>query len=407
MQRRLSGHPTGHARLVSLFGMIWAALGAHAAEIHVAVGGDDGNAGDAGAPLASPARAIERAAAGDTVWVHGGYYEAQRRIRLRQSGTETAPIRIRAVPGKDRPVLDFAGERGEGLRIEGAWWRLEGLTVMKAGRQGISIAGEGAHHITLEGMVARANGGTGINVSRGAHHNLVLNCDSYQNFDPENHGQNADGFGAKFDIGPGNRFVGCRAWNNSDDGYDTWHSGGAVRFEHCFAWANGVNLWEDREFEGNGNGFKLGQREGAHEVVRCAAWDQPKRGFDLNGNSTGVRVEHCTAFRCERNFAFMNAQGNAEKNVLRNNLSYEGKVEIDPAMDDAHNSWSIEGVTIGTEDFESLDPKALEGPRGEDYALPTGAFPRLAAGSDAIDAGVDLGEPYQGKAPDLGAFERE
>lgn len=31
----------------------------------------------------------------------------------------------------------------------------------------------------------------------------------------------------------------------------------------------------------------------------------------------------------------------------------------------------------------------------------------LAAGSDLIDAGVDLGLPFKGKAPDLGAFESD
>jgi hypothetical protein len=30
---------------------------------------------------------------------------------------------------------------------------------------------------------------------------------------------------------------------------------------------------------------------------------------------------------------------------------------------------------------------------------------KLKAGSDAIDKGVDIGLPFKGKAPDLGAFE--
>ena len=117
-------------------------------------------------------------------------------------------------------------------------------------------------------MTARENGNTGIHIAGGAAHNLILNCDSYLNYDADEHGQDADGFGIKFGVGPGNKLVGCRAWNNSDDGYDTWHAGGAVTFERCYAWGNGVNLWEDAEFEGNGNGFKLGQREGRHRVWR-------------------------------------------------------------------------------------------------------------------------------------------
>jgi len=40
-----------------------------------------------------------------------------------------------------------------------------------------------------------------------------------------------------------------------------------------------------------------------------------------------------------------------------------------------------------------------------DYSLQTHAFLRLAAGSQLIDRGTDVGLPYRGGAPDLGAFE--
>jgi hypothetical protein len=404
MLKTRSGRFVGRA-LAALAWIAAAAVGVGAAEIHVAVDGDDGRDGTAERPLASLAAAVERVVAGDIILMHGGHYENQRGIRLRQSGTEAAPIRVWAGAGEDRPVLDFIGEPREGIVIEGARWHLKNLTVMKAGHTGISIRGEGAHHITLEGVVARANGNTGINISRGAHHNLILNCDSFENFDPPKHGQDADGFGIKFSVGPGNRLVGCRAWNNSDDGYDTWHAGGAVRFENCYAWANGVNLWEDRDFEGNGNGFKLGQREGAHEVIRCAAWDQPRRGFDLNGNASGVTVLNCTAVRCQTNFGFTNFDDLPENNTLRNNLSFDGGVGVNPLMDDANNSWNIGGVTITEDDFESLDASSLEGPRGPGGELPTGPFLKLNPTSEAIDAGLDVGLTYRGPAPDLGAFE--
>ena len=34
-------------------------------------------------------------------------------------------------------------------------------------------------------------------------------------------------------------------------------------------------------------------------------------------------------------------------------------------------------------------------------------FMKLAEGSELIDAGIDVGLPFLGKAPDLGAFEKE
>jgi hypothetical protein len=37
--------------------------------------------------------------------------------------------------------------------------------------------------------------------------------------------------------------------------------------------------------------------------------------------------------------------------------------------------------------------------------LPTINFLKLAAGSDLIEKGIDVGIPYSGSAPDLGAYE--
>lgn len=44
-------------------------------------------------------------------------------------------------------------------------------------------------------------------------------------------------------------------------------------------------------------------------------------------------------------------------------------------------------------------------PRQADGALPVPPHLRLAANSALIDKGVDVGLPYRGSAPDLGAFE--
>lgn len=54
--------------------LLCAALPLHAAEIHVAVGGNDANAGTRAAPLRTIQKAAERAQPGDTVTVHAGTY---------------------------------------------------------------------------------------------------------------------------------------------------------------------------------------------------------------------------------------------------------------------------------------------------------------------------------------------
>lgn len=59
------------------------------------------------------------------------------------------------------------------------------------------------------------------------------------------------------------------------------------------------------------------------------------------------------------------------------------------------------------DDFLSVDPVSASAPRKADGGLPDIGFMHLAEGSDLIDAGVDLGFPFHGNAPDLGAFESD
>jgi hypothetical protein len=378
-----------------------------AADYHVATtGSDTTGTGAPESPYATLAKALTLAVAGDTIWMHGGMYTGQRPMYVTQSGTNTAPIRVWAVPG-ELPVLDFTGETDleYGWRISGAYWHVKGLKMQHTGKYGIKVYGTGAHHVLLENLVMWANGFTAINVSNGAADNTILNCDAYESYYAPDHGNNGDGFGVKTTVGTGNKLIGCRSWSNSDDGFDFWQANNAVHIENCYAWRNGENIWNDPCFTGNGTGIKLGRDGGAHEVIRCAVWDQVVAGIDLNGNSTGVTVKNCTVVRSQVNYKFTYTNGNADKNVLCNNISYGGTVSIDSRMDQQHNSWNTSGVTITTEDFVNLDPGDLEGSRNVDGSLPTGWPLRLVPGSDGIDSGLEVGLVYSGAAPDFGAFE--
>ena len=92
-------------------------LSAAAIELHVSPQGRDDGLGSAEAPLASLARARdliretraqnpESAAAGATVWIHGGVYEqaAPFVLESRDGGSPDAPVVYRAVPG-DAPSI--------------------------------------------------------------------------------------------------------------------------------------------------------------------------------------------------------------------------------------------------------------------------------------------------------------
>jgi len=47
----------------------------------------------------------------------------------------------------------------------------------------------------------------------------------------------------------------------------------------------------------------------------------------------------------------------------------------------------------------------LSSPRNSDGSLPNIDFMKLVSGSDLIDKGIDVELPFNGIAPDLGAFE--
>jgi hypothetical protein len=220
------------------------------------------------------------------------------------------------------------------------------------------------------------------------------------NYDKVTYGKNADGFAAKHGLGKGNAFIGCCAWNNSDDGFDFMEAGNAVRVENCWSWGNGQNVWKDPGFNGNGVGFKLGDGPGKHIIIRCLVWDNAKSGLNIQGNTSSVTLYNNTAWNNRRNYFF--DDNNPHK--LRNNVSLEGEVVMFPGIDHQNNSWN--GAFVVTEaDFLSLDDTGMNGPRNPDGSLPQTDFLKLAPASDLIDAGVNVGLPLNGTAPDMGAFE--
>ena len=150
---------------------------------------------------------------------------------LDKSGTQDKPIRYWAYE-KETPVFDFSRVKPE-LRVTaffvtGSWIHLKGLEVigvqvtLKGHTQSICFDNEGSHNI-YERLSMHDGQAIGIYSIKGSD-NLFLNCDAYRNHDyvsEDGRGGNTDGFGCHPPAGgTGNVFRGCRAWFNSDDGFD-------------------------------------------------------------------------------------------------------------------------------------------------------------------------------------------
>jgi pectate disaccharide-lyase len=228
-------------------------------------------------------------------------------VILAKIGTESEPIKIWAADG-GRPVIDFASQpRGDdrGIEIRGFYWHLRGLEIRNAADNGILISGS---HNTVEDVILHHNDDTGLQIMVSENQatddtlgvgNLVLNCDSYENWDEATRGENADGFAAKLRIGTGNVFRGSRAWNNADDGWDLFAADDVVRIEDCWSFLNGSTS-RGSSPSGDGTGFKLGGRANgpgqggaAHVVNGCSAFENQSCGFSLNNNTEEPTLSEC------------------------------------------------------------------------------------------------------------------
>ncbi|TCO05428.1 right-handed parallel beta-helix repeat-containing protein [Natronoflexus pectinivorans] len=383
---------------------------------YVAVDGDNGNNGTKESPFATLNYAVGRVSAGDVIVVRGGVYEHSDIIRMNSpNGTASKPIVVTAYPG-EVPVFDFSSQPKEnnyhGIRLNANYWHLIGLTIKNASHNGIRM--DGSHNI-LEQITATGNHDTGIHMAGSASHNLIKNCDSFLNFNYDTNrtpriGNNADGFGVKFNnIGPGNRLYGCRAWENSDDGYDFWRALETIIVENCWAFGNGdpASFGNPANFEGGGNGFKLGgnHEPGPHIIRRSLAFDNKGKGFDHNNNTAPLTLLHNTAYNNDRNFSFPNNPSTGQS-VFRNNLSAKARVlaEMPSNALIVGNSWQ-QSVAITDGMFASVNTALAVGPREIDGSLPEIDLLKPVPGTVIINGGVDFGEPFYGTAPDMGAYE--
>jgi hypothetical protein len=389
---------------------------------HVATNGSDSNPGTLAQPFATLTRAIALSGPGATIYVRGGTHYYSSTIRIEHSGSLGAPIRLWAFPG-EQPVIDFssqpygAANRGFLLTTNGNWWDFKGLEICHAGDNGIKVEGS---HLRFEQCVFHHNGDTGLQIgfSHTAVNNInlaafieVINCDSYLNYDSDSNGGDADGFAAKLHCGQGIVFSGCRAWENSDDAWDLFETDASVVITNCWGWKSGVG-------QGNGNGFKLGgngsggDSKGTHHAYNCVSFGHKVNGFTQNSHKDGVVVLNCLAFsngNSGYNYFMEGSLNSGKQNVFKNNASLPrsgtntgGFIEDNGPLQ-LNNSWNL-AVTVNSADFADIAETAAKAPRQADGSLPTG-FARLVPGSDLIDKGVDVGAPFNGTAPDLGAFE--
>lgn len=403
--------------------------------------GSDSNGGSEAQPFASIAKAQTAATAGDTVYFRGGTYAftagtntcssqtaTVNAVVLNKSGTAGNLIHYWAYAG-ETPVFDFSAMKDDcrvkGFDVTGSYIHVKGFEITGApqnnnlNHESWGLWNSGSNNI-FELINAHHNMGPGIFIQNGGD-NLILNCDSHHNYDPltsNGAGQSADGFGCHISAGhKGNIFRGCRAWWNTDDGYDFINAFEACTIENSWAWNHGYLPGTTTSVAaGNGNGIKAGGYGAAYEanapqhIVRnCLSVANKAAGFYANHHPDSPYFYNNTSYGNNPDFNMLgitSSGADSTVGIYRNNLAFSGTLFSNrTGADETFNSWSVSGITVSAADFQSVSVTGLDAPRQADGSLPVIPNFHLAAGSDLIDKGTELGLPFAGTAPDLGCFE--
>ncbi len=357
-------------------------------------------------------KALGLAAAGDSLILEGGTYpiayvvDTKNTIVLAQSGQRGKPIYVVSYQNS-KAIIDFSFpahlwvQNSFGLDITGSYWYFKGITITNAGYHGVYNKGTNNSFVNC---VFSYNKFSGLEINKGGSNTSVINCDAFRNYDPKNLGGSADGFAPKQTMGTGNVLIGCRAYENSNDGYDTYDCQNPIVIENCWAFKNGRLTIGTTEYAGNKNGFKLGGLEQIqnNKVYNCVAFGHELKGFDENNNNGAITIYNCIGYKNTTNFSFSGSIASGQKHDFKNNISLSGTNAdvIIGSVTHTNHTWNS-GFGTSSNDFKSLDLTLAYA----DGSLPENDLFRLKSTSKLIDAGALTGRPYNGLKPDLGPFE--
>ncbi|MBU1054477.1 MAG: right-handed parallel beta-helix repeat-containing protein [Proteobacteria bacterium] len=407
---------------------------------YVATTGNDSNPGTIGRPFKTWSKAWAAVVAGDIVYIRGGVYYPDpvtycSVVMRYKSGMPGKYIRFFAYPG-ETPILDCSNMIYKGsipflraIDFKGDYWYFRGLEIRGVPQSVDPVTGHGyvskgfvaqdSNFCIFENLNCHHNGGTGFLLGGNSNNNLILNSDFHHNYDPYSYendklyfGGNADGCEiAGITKGCSNIISGCRFWWNSDDGLDLWRNEGNLIVQNCWSFWNG---YQPGTFTsaGDGVGFKLGKTFEAGDSVpqrvirNCVAYANRRSGFDQNYANVLMVFYNNTSYK--NSFLGFRLSYYPSKHIIKNNISYANYIvksidyQVSSESDQTNNSWN--GFLVTRADFLTIVPSGIDGARMPDGKLPNINFLKLAPTSGLVGKGVDVGLPFSGSTPNIGAY---
>jgi hypothetical protein len=405
---------------------------------YVATNGSDANPGTITQPWATWQYGVSHMTAGSILYIRGGTYTPSptsgggyyNGVYINRSGTSSAIYSVMAYPG-ETPILDCRNVIGNAERYgvfldHVNYWYFKGLEIKNTpqtssayGGQGFMVYG-GGNNITVEQCVSHNNEGPGFG-TRAVTNVSFLNCDAYANYDPytsSKPGDSADGFDIGFQTGGVVTCDGCRAWNNSDDGFDLYQGSGnygTYYLSNCWADHQGYRT-DQVTIGGDGNGFKLGDDGQAYNsaivqryITNCISTRNKQCGFSQQAADVRMVLQHNIAY-ANLTYGFEFLTYNCA-DLLQNNISYSnGNADYFQSLQTRdHNSWN--GHTVTNADFASMTIAQLLNPRVNGN-LPVMTFLHLVGTSSLVHTGVTTSVTtdcdrvaYATPTPSIGPFE--
>lgn len=391
-------------------------------------GNDLSGTGKTDNPWFSLNRAWQAVSAGDTVFMRGGIYYYQKQVLSGKNGNAGNLIKIWAYP-EEKPIIKKAGKYANTvwprsiIRVSADYIHFMGLEICYNSQENheayYGLINLNGNNNIYELLDIHHNGWTGLGIEYNSTGNLILNCDIHHNSDPlslDKYG-NADGVAFSYiPKGSVNTIRGCRIWWNTDDGIDTYGSDGKLVIDSCWIWHNGY-IPDSFNPAGNGVGFKLGKttcdlgNSVLINISNCIAYKNRTCGFHQNGACAVISLTNNTAYSNGAEGFWFGSFNKAH--ILKNNISYKNKSSCSLTRYAIIEKNTFLGncalnpeITVSDTDFQNLDPEQLNYLRTQEGRLPDIEFLHLSINSDLIDKGIDTGDYFYGKAPDVGAFEK-